>query len=142
MSQDKKLYWLEWFQANPSIFATVALPILLAFIGWIFTAAQNEAANNLKYVEIAINILEAKPSESKVDLREWAIDILSKHATVPLSEKAKAVLRKESVTSHVLQTNAIGGSTGTADLMVNGGSSFVESRGTRTFELINKELKK
>ena len=119
MSEHKKLSWVEWLQANPSIFVTVALPIFLALVGWVFTASQNEAVNRLKYVEVAISVLQSKPTETQAGLREWAIAVLDKHATVPLTENAKAALRSEPAPfSHNLAANAVATTSGSAPLNV------------------------
>jgi hypothetical protein len=119
MSENNKLHWFAWLQANQSIFAAVALPIFLALVGWLFTAAQTQAANKLKYVEIAISVLQSKPTESQAGLREWAIEVLDKDATVPLTEKAKVALRSESAPfSNHLAASAVATTAGSAALSV------------------------
>jgi hypothetical protein len=115
MSKGEKKSLLEIVQSSSTIFATIALPIILA----IFTAQQNTAANNLKYVEVAINVLQSKPTEAQAGLREWAISVLDKHAAVPLTEKAKVSLRSEPAPfTHHLGANAVATTKASAGLSV------------------------
>ncbi len=119
MNTNEKCPWLENVQGVSTIIATLLVPVILALLGWRFTAVQNEAANNLKYVETAISVLQSKPIEAQAGLREWAIAVLDKHATVPLTEQAKFSLRSEPAPfAHHLEAKAVATTAASAGLSV------------------------
>jgi hypothetical protein len=107
---------VDWLQVT----ATIALPVVLALTGYWFAASQAEAANRIKYIEIAVSILQSKPTESTGALREWAIEVLAKSADeyVPLTGSAKTALRTEALPQVNLAGKAFGASSATANLEV------------------------
>jgi hypothetical protein len=107
---------VDWLQ----VAATIALPVVLALTGYWFTASQAEATNRIKYIEIAVGILQSKPTESNNALREWAIEVLAKSAVeyVPLTDSAKTALRTEALPQVNLAAKALGTSSASANLEV------------------------
>ncbi len=59
-------------------------------------SAYNEAASkremNVRYVEMAIEILAQEPSDDTKALRDWAIHVIQRHSEVELSPEAISVL--------------------------------------------------
>jgi hypothetical protein len=116
MSGQQRRDLVDWLQVT----AAIALPVALALIGYWFTASQAEAANRIKYIEIAVSILQSKPTESKGALREWAIEVLEKSAVeyVPLTDSAKNALRTEALPQVNLAAKALATSGASANLEV------------------------
>lgn len=80
-------------QALAALFASLLVPLAVAFVGNSYATAMKDAENKLKYVELAISILRADPSKESQALREWAVEVLSSQSVVPLSDAAKRQLR-------------------------------------------------
>ena len=75
--------WDKW-----KIVSTILIPVVLGVAGYFINSSIKEKEIKLKYIEIAVGILQENPSEDKRGLRLWAIDILQKHALIPLSGEA------------------------------------------------------
>jgi hypothetical protein len=83
------------------IFATLLVPLLLAFAGIYFDNAMKEKERlqknkeiSLKYIEIAVGILNAKPTNDNQSLRDWAIKTINKYSETKLSLGAIKVLKE------------------------------------------------
>jgi hypothetical protein len=73
--------WFQWL-------STLLLPLVLVYLGHQFTTADTERSVQVKFVELALQILKEPPSDEKKDLRLWAIRIVDRYAGVPLSHEA------------------------------------------------------
>lgn len=76
---------LKTAQMLATIFATVAVPIVVAFASW--QIQKTISADSLKkdYVQMAANILSQPSTEKNQQLRAWAIEILNKNSSVPMT---------------------------------------------------------
>ena len=54
---------------------------------------QKQVELNQKYIEIAVGILNSKPTPETIPLRDWAIDIIDKYSEIKLSKEAKKLLK-------------------------------------------------
>lgn len=77
------------------LFATIAVPLLVAILGSMFANAAKEREIGVRYVELAIGILTAEPKGDSIALRIWATDVLSHYSEVALSAQAKKVLEQQ-----------------------------------------------
>jgi hypothetical protein len=77
------------------IIASLALPIVLAVLGYWFNDSLKSRELNVKYVEIAVNVLSQPPSEETKSLRLWAIDLINMHAAVKIDDALREVLVNE-----------------------------------------------
>jgi hypothetical protein len=50
---------------------------------------------NQKYIEIAVGILNGKPTPEAIPLRDWTIDIIDKYSEIKLSKEAKKLLKEK-----------------------------------------------
>ncbi|ELB2110463.1 hypothetical protein QNZ63_004648 [Vibrio parahaemolyticus] len=64
----------------------------MGLIGHWSTEAIKSKENSLKYTELALNVLNEKPSEEKRALREWATDVLNAHSGVRIKAEAREYL--------------------------------------------------
>ena len=79
--------------------------IVIASIGLIVDSTLKSREVNVKYVEMAVNILKTKPDSSPKNLRKWAIDVVNTYSKVPLSQEAQEELKTNSLPSgKVLET--------------------------------------
>lgn len=85
----------RWDKAKiaSQVFATIAVPLLVAFIGSGYTKAVAEREIQARFVEIAIQILRQSPEPKSTGLREWALNVVDKYSGVPMSTAAKRELQ-------------------------------------------------
>ena len=80
-----------------TIAASVAVPLIVLFVGNQIVAADKRADLGYKYVELSIRILQSKPDESDIALRQWAIAILDNTSPIPIAEEVKTGLERRSL---------------------------------------------
>ena len=80
---------LETLKAWSAIVSAVAMPIVVAIVGFFVQRSLSSEGLKKDYVQIAISVLMQAPSKDGTDLRTWAIKVLEVNSPVPLPEKAK-----------------------------------------------------
>lgn len=87
------------------IFSALALPIVLAVLGYWFNDSLKSRELNVKYVEIAVNVLSQPPSEETKSLRQWAITLINQHAAVKIDDNLRDILvNDEALPANVLSS--------------------------------------
>ena len=74
--------------AISSVFSAVAIPV----VGYWFSSALKNREIEGKFVELAVQILKAEPTDSQRNLREWAIAVINNYSGVPLSHEVSSDL--------------------------------------------------
>ena len=92
MQATKNRDWLDWVQLITTIVASIAIPVVLLIVGNGFTSTQNNNANQLKYVEIALGILKTEPVAGDEGLRAYAVSLLEVNSPVKILTEAKEKL--------------------------------------------------
>jgi hypothetical protein len=82
----------EKAQTMATIFSLVAVPVVLAVIGYFFNTALKEREVQGKFVELAVAILKEPPQEQTRPLRTWATKVIDQYSGVPLSAETKGAL--------------------------------------------------
>jgi len=62
-----------------SVASTVLIPVVIAVVTNGYTSAIKQNELGVRYVEIALSILRAPPSEQTSSLRKWAIEVTATH---------------------------------------------------------------
>jgi WD40 repeat protein len=77
----------------------VAIPIVLAAIGWVIQNQLAERSLNRDYVQLAVSILK-EPDTSKINpaLRDWAVDLLNDNSPTKFSADVVKQLKSGEVT--------------------------------------------
>ena len=84
---------LESLQTAATIFSLVAVPIIVAVVGFYIQRSSTESAAKSKITELAIEILKEPPGRnSQPGLRAWAVEMLESTSDVSLSDDAKREL--------------------------------------------------
>lgn len=96
MTNSLSSFWRKLRVLSP-IFATIIIPIAIAFITQSYTKSIKESEIGVQYIRIAINILQEPPSNEIISLREWAIDVIDHYSDVPLNQDARTELRKNKI---------------------------------------------
>jgi tetratricopeptide (TPR) repeat protein len=90
-----------WVHAEKAakIFSIIALPIVLAGIGWLIQEKVTARTVNKDYVTLAVSIL-TQPKEANVDpaIRSWAVDLLNDNSPTKFSSTVIGQLKSGAVT--------------------------------------------
>ena len=96
-----------------SIVSSVLIPILIVVYASSINATlqKNEIAIrnveiSVKYIEIAADILSAKPTEDNIELRNWAIEILIENSPIVITPEIEQQMKENSITKHFLTDDA------------------------------------
>ncbi|RJX83510.1 hypothetical protein [Pseudomonas sp. LS-2] len=79
---------LSQIQSIASILSAIAIPIVLAVVG--YAVQQSIATDGIKkdYVSIAMGILKDAGNAQDPDLKKWAVAVVAKYSPVPFSDSA------------------------------------------------------
>lgn len=72
-----------------STISLIVIPVVIAIVGYSIQASISEQNIKKDYVQIAISILADPKTPRETDLRNWAVDVLSKNSPVPFTPKLK-----------------------------------------------------
>ena len=85
---------LERWKSISSIASSIAIPIVLAIIGYFIQKQLADEGLKKDYVSIAASILKENPASQEPELRKWAVTVLDSNSPIPFSGRAKAGLEK------------------------------------------------
>jgi hypothetical protein len=77
-------------QTYISIASAIAIPIVIALVGWWVQSSISSEGLKKDYVQMAIGILRDADKQKDVDLREWAVSVLEHHSPVPFGPGLRA----------------------------------------------------
>ena len=83
------------------IIATLAVPVVVAYIGNSLSREQKRDEISAKYVELAIEILKTPPHEDTRALRSWAIDVVNHFSQVPISDEVRRELQRRAYAKEI-----------------------------------------
>ena len=83
---------LEHWKQITQIVSAIAVPVVLAILGYFVQGSLADAGLKKDYVQMALTVLKEEPSKENEQLRKWAISILDKNSPVPLSKSLKSQL--------------------------------------------------
>ncbi len=79
----------EKLKTLSTVLSVVVIPVALGIIGNQYTKSMKEREIQHKFVEMAINILNEKPTADNRNLRDWATKVIDKYSGVPMTEEAR-----------------------------------------------------
>ena len=94
---DRKEVKDNWDKAK--IIAEIAKIIAIICVGVVINTTLNRREQDLKYIQLAVGILQTKPNETVSGLREWAVEIIDSHSDTPLNDEAKKELLQNQLPS-------------------------------------------
>ena len=80
---------LEIIKDLATIASAVAIPVVLATVGYFVQQSVALQGVQKDYVGFAVSILKDDPKRQDPDLRKWAIAVMAKNSPVPFTEKMK-----------------------------------------------------
>ena len=87
MNQEALIKW----QSIASILASIAIPLILAIVGYFVQDKMSSEGLRKDYVQIAISILKERQDE---ELRKWAVNVLDENSPIPFSKGVRTKLEK------------------------------------------------
>ena len=69
--------------------SAVIIPIVLLWVGNIYSAALKERELEGQFVALAVSILREAPTDESRNLRKWATDVINEYSGVGLPEEAR-----------------------------------------------------
>ena len=76
---------LNKLQSVATILSAVAIPIVIAVVGWQVQSSMSSESIKKDYVQMAIGILRDESKRNDEQMRRWAVDVLNKNSPVPFS---------------------------------------------------------
>jgi len=114
-NQSPSSKWDEWEKIAKTL-SLVAIPVILAVLGYFFQQSLKEKDVSKDYVELAITIL-TKTDQSKVapSIRSWAVDLLNQNSPTKFPDEVSRRLKAGDVSlTETLDAIASGSSGGMA----------------------------
>jgi hypothetical protein len=107
--QKTELLPLAWEKARVAsvIVATLAIPLVVAYIGSSLSRAQKQDEISARYVELAVDILRSQPSKDTRALRSWAILVVNHFSQVPLSKEVQEELQLRAFAGEARQVRSL-----------------------------------
>jgi hypothetical protein len=84
---------LGQIEIGAKIFSRVTIPLVILILGICLINSYSERETRQKYIEIAVGIINDKPTPETLPLREWAIRTLNFHSEKKLPPKAREALK-------------------------------------------------
>lgn len=88
---------LDRWKSISFIASSIAIPIVLAIVGYFIQKQLAEEGLKKDYVSIAASILKENPINQEPELRKWAVTMLDSNSPISFSNKAKVGLEKGSI---------------------------------------------
>lgn len=85
----------EKFKVITTSLSVIIIPVVLGYIGNIYTQATKEKEIQARFVELSINILTQKPTDENRNLRQWATNVIDYYSGVKLSDTVRSELREK-----------------------------------------------
>lgn len=84
---------LEKWVLVSQIFSLVAIPVVLAVVGyWVQRTLQDQQIER-DYVNLAVSMLKTKePDDTPHELKAWAVRLLNRNSPVPLTSEEESIL--------------------------------------------------
>ncbi len=86
--------WEKWKIISTSI-SVLLIPIVIAFIANMYSQSMKDAELKIKYLDLAIKILQEEPKPENENIRTWAVKLINEHSEVKLNESTENGLIKE-----------------------------------------------
>ncbi|UUZ72962.1 hypothetical protein LP415_05625 [Polaromonas sp. P1(28)-8] len=83
---------LESWKQIAQIISALAIPVVLALIGYFVQRSLADAGLKKDYVQMALGVLKDQPTKENAQLRQWAIAVLDKNSPVPIPSTLKSQL--------------------------------------------------
>lgn len=88
----------EQTEAIAKVLSLIAIPIVLAVVGWFVQSSLSAQTASQEYVKLSVSILKEPKDKVEPSLRSWAADLLNANAPTKLSPQALQALKEGTAT--------------------------------------------
>lgn len=85
---------LNKVQSIAAIVSSVAIPIVIALVGWWVQSSVSNEGIKKDYLQMAIGILKDIEKQKDDEMRKWAVAVLDKNSPVPFSRDLRSKLEE------------------------------------------------
>ncbi len=85
----EKLNNWEKLKIVTTTISIIIIPLVIAFLGNVYSKSIKEKEIQGKFVELSIQILKEKPTNENVNIRKWAINVINEYSGVKLDNEAE-----------------------------------------------------
>lgn len=126
----------EHFERLAKLLSLVAIPVVLAVVGWLIQNSLAERSVSQEYVKLAVTILKEPKDKTDALLRSWAADLLNQNSPTKFSPDVLLAL-KEGQATLPPQLAEIFGATAGGGALASGpdGKSFATGHADGTVRL-------
>jgi hypothetical protein len=81
----------EWVKLIIAVSATIIVPLVVAYISNVYSNSKQIELNaqlQMKYLELAVEILKQPPERTSIDLRNWAANIIDGLSSIKMNTNA------------------------------------------------------
>jgi WD40 repeat protein len=116
------------------LLSLVAIPVVLAVVGWLIQNSLSERNVSQEYVKLAVSILEQPKDKAENALRGWAADLLNQNSPTKFSPEVLQALKEGEATLPALAA-ILGATSGGSSLAISPDGKLIatgNSDGTTT----------
>lgn len=88
---------LNKVQSIAAILSSVAIPIVIALVGWWVQSTVSTESIKKDYVQMAVGILKDTEKQKDEEMRKWAVAVLDKYSPIPFSQSLRDKLEKGAI---------------------------------------------
>jgi cytochrome b561 len=88
------------------ILSLIAIPIVLAIVGWLVQSSLSARSASQEYVKLSVSILKEPKDKVELSLRSWAADLLNANAPTKLTSGAPSTKRRYGDASSPTDSNS------------------------------------
>ncbi|WP_340672254.1 hypothetical protein [Bradyrhizobium ottawaense] len=115
---EKAKRW-EQTEAIAKVLSLIAIPIVLAVVGWFVQSSLSAQTASQEYVKLSVSILKEPKGSVELSLRSWAAELLNAHAPTKLSPQALQALKEGTATLPTQLTAILSNASGGAALAIS-----------------------
>lgn len=110
----------RWDRAEQiaKVSSLVAIPVVLAIVGWLIQSSLSERNVSQEYVKLAVSILKEPKDKTDPALRGWAADLLNQNSPTKFSAQVLQALKEGEATLPAQLAAILGATAGGASLAV------------------------
>jgi hypothetical protein len=84
---------LDQLEKIAKILSLIAIPVVVAFFGWLVQNSLSQRNVSQEYVKLSISILKEPKDKIEPSLRDWAVDLLNQNSPTKFGAKAIEALK-------------------------------------------------
>jgi WD domain, G-beta repeat/WD40-like Beta Propeller Repeat len=88
----------DQFEKAARILSLIAIPVVLAIVGWFVQNSLSGRSVGQEYVKLALDILKEPKDKIEPSLRDWAVDLLNENSPTKFSAQVVQALKEGQAT--------------------------------------------